>query len=66
MKKAILILAAILLTSCSKEDEVCKCTGMFITEENPYDVFYIDNFEIDCEIIKPIKDNPNGVFIGCK
>ncbi len=68
MKKLILLIIPIILLSCSKEDDVCKCKGKF--SQNPADgtFFYNQNTEIDCDtrqLIKPLDSNPNALFWGC-
>lgn len=68
MKKILLIFGiAIILLSCTKEEDVCKCEGRFTLDGNGS--FYINNVKIDCETRQPLPNQgiqSNAFWQGCR
>jgi len=67
MKKT-LLLSAILLISCSKEDEIvvsnsCHCDAWYKPVSGQR--YVVQNVELDCETYQPIVIIPDAVFLGC-
>lgn len=65
MKKLLLIFA-IALVSCSKDDDQCTCTAKYTDANNIGHYYYVPNTPIDCQTRQPLKViNPNSFFCGC-
>jgi hypothetical protein len=69
--KKILLLIALILFSCSKEDQDCNCMGKFTTFGNQTGHFFVNNLPIDCETKSPTQETLNNlpsnyIFLGCR
>ena len=67
MKKLILILSIIFITSCSKDEDTCKCNGKYKLFTYP-EQFYYKPTTVDCNTNQPIgnESQTNSFFIGCE
>jgi hypothetical protein len=62
--KRIILLLAIVLSSCSTDEEKeCNCTGKYILSNGG--TFYVPKQPIDCETKQPTKLAQSGFFVGC-
>ena len=70
MKKISLLILALIIFSCDKEESGTDCNckkAKFITPGNSNGFFYINNLKIDCETGQPTQQvQQNAVFIGCE
>lgn len=64
--KKMLIVAALLLIACDKEDEKCNCNGIYVSSEDP-EYMVTMNTEIDCGSKMPTHTvYPPIYFAGCE
>ena len=63
--KKLLLLSAILLISCSNDEQVesCNCDAWYKPVSGTR--YVIQNVELDCETYQPIVIIPDAVFLGC-
>jgi hypothetical protein len=67
MKKIFLLITVLALSSCSKDDNDCKCTGQYANFDSP-GFFFVQNVPINCETKHPVNslpNNENAIFVKC-